>query len=241
MEIRQAQSRDRPAIRDVARRSLQASYPLGPKTITGAIEEWYEEGRLSEILENEDRLLLVVEVDGQVVGFSESAITDANTGELLWLHVDPDHRAEDYGEQLFEATRDRLAERGVTTLQSRVLADNPEGSAFYEKQGLSKVGETEVKIDGDPYVENVYAETEHEDVESIELDDETVYVHHEATERGSLSAFHLVYTTRDADELYGYWCSKCDSLANAMDAMGRIRCDSCGNARKPTRWDAAYL
>jgi ribosomal protein S18 acetylase RimI-like enzyme len=241
MKIRQAQPRDRPAIRDVARRSLQASYPLGPKTITGAIEEWYEEDRLSERLADEDQLLLVADVDGQVVGFCESTITGEDTGELLWLHVDPDYRAEDYGEPLFEATRDRLADRGVATLQSRVLADNHEGNAFYEQQGLSKVGETEVEIDGDPYVENVYAETEHEDVESIELDDGTVYVHHEATERGSLSAFHLVYTTRDADKLYGYWCSKCGTLANAMDAMGRIRCDVCGNARKPTRWDAAYL
>jgi ribosomal protein S18 acetylase RimI-like enzyme len=241
MKIRQAQPRDRPAIRDVARRSLQASYPLGPKTITGAIEEWYEEGRLSEILDDENQLLLVADVDGQVVGFSESTITGEETGELLWLHVDPDYRAEDCGEQLFEATRDRLADRGVATLQSRVLADNHEGNAFYEHQGLSKVGETEVEIDGDPYVENVYAETEHEDVEAIELDDGTVYVHHEATERGSLSAFHLVYAGRGTDDLYGYWCSKCGTLANAMDAMGRIRCDTCGNARKPTRWDAAYL
>jgi len=40
---------------------------------------------------------------------------------------------------------------------------------------------------------------------------------------------------------YGYYCGNCDRLANAMDSMGRVECNECGNARKPTRWDAAYL
>jgi len=241
MDVREAEPRDRPAVRDVARRSLQASYSLDPKTITGAIEEWYDEGRLTETIEERDRLLLVADADGQVVGFSESAATSEDTGELLWLHVDPDYRAEDYGERLFEATREHLAAHGVSTIQGRVLADNPDGNAFYEHQGLSKVGEEEIEIDGDPHIENVYAEVEDGGAEAITVDGGTFYIHHDATEQGSLSPFHVVYADEGAEEIYGYWCSKCRSLANAMDAMGRIQCDNCGNARKPTRWDAAYL
>ena len=38
MSIRRAEVADKPAIRDVARRSLQASYSLGPQAITSAIE-----------------------------------------------------------------------------------------------------------------------------------------------------------------------------------------------------------
>jgi len=67
MEIREAHVRDRPAIRDVARRSLEASYSLGPRAITGAIEEWYGESRLRETFSDDNRLLLVADDDGHFV------------------------------------------------------------------------------------------------------------------------------------------------------------------------------
>jgi len=241
MEVREARPQDRPAIRDVARRSLQASYSLEPKAITGAIEEWYGGERLSDVLDSSGQFLLVADLDGQVIGFSESAITDDDTAELLWLHVDPDYRAENYGEQLYAATRDRLEAQGVSTIQGRVLADNPDGNAFYEGKGLEKVGEEEVEIDGEPHVENVYAEVDESGIEQIKDDGESLYINHDTAEQGSLSPFRVVYTDVKASSIYGYWCSKCGNLANAMDPMGRIQCDTCGNTRKPTRWDAAYL
>jgi len=241
MEIREARPDDRPAIRDVARRSLQASYSLDPKAIIGAIEEWYDENRLRNLLEDDDKVLLVAETGDQVVAFSDSFIS-GDTGEILWLHVDPDYRGEDVGIELFKATRNHIASVGAGNLRGRVLADNAGGNTFYENQGLVKVGEEEVEIDGTPYVENVYAEVEAGRMEEVSLDDgETVYVDRENEETGSIDSFYVVYTDTDAEDIYGYWCGKCDQLANAMDASGRIQCDECGNARKPTRWDAAYL
>ncbi len=242
MEIREARPGDRPAIRDVARRSMQTSYSLDPTAIVVAIEEWYDENRLKDMLNDDDKLLLIVETDGQVVGFSDSVLTGEATAEVLWVHVDPDYRGEDYGERLFEATRNHLRTLGATNLRGRVLADNVGGNSFYEQQGLVKIGEAEVEIDGTPYVENVYAEIEPERIEEVELEDgSTVYVDHDNEETGSIGEFHVVYTRQDGEEIYGYWCSKCESFANSMDAMGRIQCDECGNARKPTRWDAAYM
>ena len=220
---------------------MQASYSLDPKTIVGAIEEWYDESRLMDIFEDDGKLLLVAEHRDQVVGFADSVVTGEGTAELLWLHVAPDYGSEDYGQQLFEATRDRLAERGAATLRGRVLADNADGNAFYERQGFVKVGETEMEIDGTPHVENVYAEDEAVRLEPVEDDGRTVYVDHEDQERGSVAPFDVVYTSEDGEDLYGYWCSNCGRLSNAMDPMGRIQCDSCGNARKPTRWDSAYM
>jgi len=241
MEIREADVRDRPAIRDVARRSLEASYSLGPQAITGAIEEWYDENRLRDIVSDDDKLLLVADDGGQVVGFSESVATGDQTAQLLWLHIDPDYRGERHGQRLFDATRERLGESGIDTLQGRVLADNQAGTAFYEAQGLTHVGEEEVEIHGTPYTEYVYADVDEEGIEAIETDGRTVYVNHDSTETGSIAPFHVVYNQPGHEEIYGYWCSRCSDLANAMDAMGRIQCDGCGNARKPTRWDAAYL
>ena len=221
---------------------MQASYSLDPKAIVGAIEEWYDENRLRNMLEDEHKVLLVAVVNDQVVGFSDSVVTGENTAEILWLHIDPDYRGEDIGLDLFKATRNHLSSLGANNLRGRVLADNAGGNAFYENRGLVKVGEEEVDIDGTAYVENVYAEVEAERMEELEADDgTTVWVDHHSEETGSIAPFHVVYTDRDGEDIYGYWCSKCESLANAMDAMGRIQCDTCGNARKPTRWDAAYL
>lgn len=221
---------------------MQTSYTLDPTAIIGAIEEWYDENRLRNLLEDDDKVLLVAEHDDQVVGFSDSVITGESTGEILWLHVDPDYRGEDIGIELYKATQNHLASVGAGNLRGRVLADNAGGNAFYENRGLVKVGEETVDIDGTSYVENVYAEVEAERMEPVELDDGSeVFIDRENEETGSIASFYVVYTDRDAEDIYGYWCGKCDQLANAMDASGRIQCDECGNARKPTRWDAAYL
>lgn len=241
MEIREARTQDRPALRDVARRSLQASYPIDTKAILVAVDEWYHGSHLNDMIRAEEYVLLVADVDGQIVAFSDAEITGEKTGELYWLHVDPDYRSENYGEKLFEKTRSRLAERGAMRLQGRVLDVNRGGNAFYKRHGLTKVGTEEVNIDGTPYIQNIYTDLEAEDVEEFVLEDRTIYINKHNTERGSLAPFYIVYTEPDGEEIYGYWCSNCENPANAMDAMGRIQCDECGNTRKPTRWDAAYL
>jgi ribosomal protein S18 acetylase RimI-like enzyme len=242
MELRRARPADRPAIRDAARRSLQASYSLGPQAINSAVDEWYGEGRLTKMLEDPERVVLVADQAGQVVAFSESVVAAANTGSLLWLHVDPAHRGEGVASELFEATREEMERLEATDLRGRVLAENTEGNDFYEDRGFQKVGTDTVEIDGQSYVENIYAESEQWGREAVQApDDRTVYVDHDNHERGSQAPFHVVFTDADGDNRYGYFCSNCNTLANAMDSMGRIECHECGNVRKPVRWDAAYL
>ncbi|MFC7059493.1 GNAT family N-acetyltransferase [Halovenus salina] len=239
MEVREAVPHDKPALRDVARRSLEASYPLDPSTIGAAVDEWYAEERLTERLDDDRQLLLVAEEEEQVVGFADAEQTGDSTAELYWLHVDPSHRTESFGERLFEETQIAFEERGVPNLLGRVLAVNAAGGDFYQRHGMEKVGEETVDIDGTEYAQEIYAAFEG-DTEAVEVNGDTVYIDHTATERGSIGQFHLVYLEEDGNH-YGYWCANCQSLANAMDAMGRIQCDGCGNRRKPTRWDAAYL
>jgi len=69
---------------------------------------------------------------------------------------------------------------------------------------------------------------------------ETVYVSTEEGDKGSKGPFMVAYSTPEGDRKYGWWCSNCESVDNAMDAMGRIQCNVCGNFRKPTEWDAAH-
>jgi len=242
MELRRARPTDSPAIRDVARRSLGASYSLGPQAITNAIEEWYDEDRLSTMLSDPDHVLLVADSAGQVVGFSESVVAAANTATLLWLHVDPAYRGEGIASDLFEATREELERLDVMNLRGRVLAENTVGNEFYQDRGFRQVGTDTVEIDGETYIENIYAESEQWGREAVETPDgRTVYVDHDNHERGSRAPFHVVFSEREGDARYGYFCSNCNTLALAMDSMGRIECETCGNVRKPVRWDAAYL
>ncbi|WP_049924927.1 DUF5816 domain-containing protein [Halopiger goleimassiliensis] len=69
---------------------------------------------------------------------------------------------------------------------------------------------------------------------------ETIYVSEREGDRGSKGPFLVAYESRDAQRRYGWFCSNCESVDNAMDAMGRIKCNVCGNFRKPTEWDAAH-
>jgi len=220
-----------------------------PSVVTGIVlaratgyQRRYDETRLEETLEDEDRLLLVADVAGQVVAFSESVVSAANTGTLLWLHVDPSYRGEGIADGLFEKTREQLDSLGATTLRGRVLAENTEGNSFYEDREFTKAGTESVEIDGRNYVENIYTESKQWGSEAVETGDgRTVYVDHDNHERGSVAPFHVVFSDTDEETRYGYFCSNCNPLANAMDSMGRIECDSCGNVRKPVRWDAAYM
>lgn len=71
-------------------------------------------------------------------------------------------------------------------------------------------------------------------------DGETVYVADDEARVGSAGPFHVVYRDGDREERFGYLCSSCGSIDNAMDTMGRIVCNECGNTRKPEEWDAAH-
>lgn len=71
-------------------------------------------------------------------------------------------------------------------------------------------------------------------------DGETVYVSREEAKTGSKDPFFVVYSDEDGESRYGYYCEFCERIDNAMDSMGRIECNVCGNIRKPTEWDAAH-
>lgn len=68
----------------------------------------------------------------------------------------------------------------------------------------------------------------------------TVYVDESVDVVGSKGSFHPVYADAAATEPWGYFCTACTTFDNAMDTMGRIVCNECGNTRKPEEWDAAH-
>lgn len=244
MDVRQATLEDGTAVREIALRSLEASYTLSPQTIESAVKQWYDDDAMVEKLDDSDLIVLVAERNDDIVGFAEGDVVEVGgDGDLLWLHVDPDYRGEGVGDRLFHAIYDWLMEMGATRLRGRVLRDNPGGNDFYEEHGLVRAVDEQVEIDGSEYVENIYVEDEPTATESVttENGDGTIYIDHDDAERGSVAPFLVAYNDAERTERYGYFCSNCDSLNIAMDSMGRAECNECGNQRKATRWDAAYL
>jgi hypothetical protein len=154
----------------------------------------------------------------------------------------PDHRGQGIGEKLYTDTEQRLSELGAEYLRGRVLADNQIGADFYEDRGFEQVDEEQIDIDDDRYVEYIYSNAVSRQLQSLVTDDgDVVYVDRTDEEVGSDAPFNVVLEDPDGESQYGYYCTNCERLANAMSANGRIQCAKCGNTRKPTRWDASYL
>lgn len=240
MHVRDATDEDAAAIRAVAQTSLRASYSLSPAAIESAIDRWYSDGALVEKLGDPDVTMLVAEADGQVVAFSDSVLV-GDRGDILWLHVDPMHRGKGIGVELFETTCDRLEAEGAADIRGLVLEDNAEGNEFYEAQGLVKAGEDTVEIDGESYVENIYVQSKPQELRPITHEGRQLYVDVSDSDRGSDGVFHVVYSDTQRENKWGYYCANCETPVTSMDSMGRMECENCGNKRKPTRWDAAYM
>ena len=241
MEVREADETDADAIRTIARSSMESSYSLSPETIRGAVKGWYSHDRITEKLADDEVLLLVGETDEGIVGFSESALVGTE-GDVLWLHTDPMFRGEGLGDDLFAETQTALEARGAETIRGMVLDDNREGNYFYEAKGFHHIGDRRVEIDGTEYTENIYGQREPSGLATVEgVDGRPLYVDRSDPSRGSKDSFYTVYSDEKREDAYGFICGNCETLVVAMDSMGKMECEDCGNVRKPTRWDATYM
>jgi hypothetical protein len=77
-------------------------------------------------------------------------------------------------------------------------------------------------------------------LEELDAEGRRLYVDRSLAERGSKGSFYVVFVSPARETRWGYLCGNCETLDNAMDSMGRIECNVCGNYRKPDQWDAAH-
>lgn len=249
MEIRELQPDDGPAITEVARQSLAASYGhrFDEETIDAVVTEWYSQKRLEEIHADENALVLIVDDDGPQ-GFVQAELLSDETviGDVHWLHVAPEARNQGYGTQLLGEITDRMEKRGTVRIRGRVLAVNEDGADFYEHHDFTRERTRTVTIDDEEYEELLYV-TEFTDqtdriVDTIEGDDgRELVIDYTAGESGTLAPMYPTYTDDGLAEQFGWFCRNCGSTSTAMGSAGRIQCSTCENARKATRWDGSYL
>ncbi|MEM4781735.1 MAG: GNAT family N-acetyltransferase [Halalkalicoccus sp.] len=253
MEIRDAKREDVTAIREVARQSLLDSYAhfLDEETIEDAVEQWYGEGRLEELVSDDadDVYIPVVETDDEIVAFAQCHRVEypERVGEIHWLHVHPDHREEGYGSELYDHVREHFESEGIDRFKGFVVAENEAGNAFYERRGYESAYTHTQSIADEEFAENVWVDVPdgqryRRPIEPHEnADGTTLYVAYREASVGSRGPFHVAYMDESLEKRYGWFCSVCESFDNAMDPSGRVVCNDCGNVRKATRWDAAYL
>lgn len=257
MNVRPAEASDGDAVGDVVRQSMRGSYALSPQTIDGIVGQ-YDGDALADRLE--EGVHLVAETDTEVVGYAEGRVEDG-VGELLWLHVAPQGRGQGAGTELFERLREAFESDGASHVRARVLADNQEGSEFFERFDLTKAAKAEAEWAGESLSEHVYVDDEAaideetmtvvgEDLkdeksvdvpERVEVDDREVYVDGDDRIPGDKGPFFTTYSDEDHEEKYGYYCTNCGSMATAMDELGQVKCEECGNTHRADEWDGAYL
>ncbi|RDI71074.1 GNAT family N-acetyltransferase [Halopelagius longus] len=248
MDVRNANKDDAEQIRSVAHQSLLASYghAFEEETLSQAVAEWYDREQVTATVSDDDAVLVVGEDDGDVVAFAESYVSEGevSVGEIDWLHVLPDYRGEGHGTRLLREVEQRLVDEGVARIQGRVLTENEAGTTFYEDHGFSEAHDRELDIGEETFVERIYTKAI-DDGPALEPrethDGERVFVAFDEAARGSESPFVATYSDESRESRYGWMCTNDDSFDLAMDTMGRIQCNSCGNKRKATRWDASYL
>ena len=246
MEVREATPADGEDIRRVAAASLRETYadPLGEDIVAEAADEWYAPSRLDDRLDDEAVAYLVAETDDGVVGFSESELDGDAAAAIQWLHVHPDARGDGIGVELLERTDATLRERGAARVEGRVLAANDAGNEFYQDHGFSRRGEVELEVAGSTHTEHSYVRVPTDGAELTERRETAagpLWVAFDERERGSEAPFYAAYRDEARTEKYGFYCANCETADTAMNTMGRVTCTNCGNERRATRWDAAYL
>lgn len=248
-KVRKARPEDVGAIRRIARSSFETSYGdvLSRDTIAEAVTRWYGNDAFQVRRSDPEKRFLVAQTGTELTGFSESTIeADGDVGVIDWLHVDPYHRERGIGSKLLEETEQTLVSAGVMRVEGRVIAENEIGNAFYRSHEYRQTGSRTIDIEGTVVEENRYLgfpdrETVDGLFKPIERESGTFYVALDERERGSKAPFYRLYQDEDRKTVHGYCCANCESIAVTMSTMGQLECNSCGNTRKPTRWDAAYL
>jgi GNAT superfamily N-acetyltransferase/ribosomal protein S27AE len=247
MQIITDETDDGETVRDIAGRSMRASYSLSPDQIEAVVHEAFGDDRVRERSAAEDEVLVFAEADDEPVGFATGHVTDTGDGEIGWLFVAPEARGQGIGTELFEEVEQELEGRGADTVRAAVLSTNEEGEQFFEQFGLEQVGTREMDVGGQDFATHVYGP--HGDGDDQELhrpdsvttgDGETVYTGGEEL-AGKQAPFLVLYTDEDHTEQYGFFCTNCGTMANAADGLDRVDCDTCGNESRPDEWDGSYL
>lgn len=247
---------------------MTASYALSPQQIEALLEEGFDEERLTQQPDESITLLAENTIHGEettIAGIVEAEHTDEG-GEVRWLFVDPEHRGQGIGTELFETAVEKLREQDAEPVRASTLEANREGNQFPEQFDFERADDRTVEVAGESLVEyrytasSVEAESTTEQVEAFDgnlpdtetengvptatTDSQQVYINREEDDSGTEAPFFAAYTDEEFTDQFGYYCANCGSLDTTMDDVGRVECGECSNVhaeRSEEAYDDSYL
>lgn len=145
IDIRRAEPQDADAIADVHHEAWQGAYAgiIPYKALTTMIHRrgarWWDNAirRAASVL--------VVEIDGDVVGYATLGRNRARElpqqGEIYELYLKPEYQGVGLGSRLFAAAREKLSSHGLAGLVVWALEENDNAVGFYAGAGGRDVAE----------------------------------------------------------------------------------------------------
>ena len=249
MTVRSAESDDRDQIRAITRDSLQSSYSLSPDQIETILEEEFDDTALTDLLDDADTAVFVVEetVDGTETVRGFITVEIGREATIRWLHVDPAARGEGIATALLNRVREQYAEK---PLAACILDEAVEGGEFLEGFGLKQGDHDHLLVGGEEFAVTMFTEGQSTETsteptvtvpEFVTVDGVDRPVDRDESVPGSEAPFFTVYSADDEEEAFGYFCSKCGSTNVSIDGLERLECGDCGNTHLADEWDDAYL
>lgn len=159
VHIRSATPADAPAIERTARRSWHAAYDtlLGERAVNEMVDVWYDLSDLRSATKRDENVFIVALKEDSTVGFAHAAFDAERNGWVLFrIYVAPDHWGNGIGTALLKRIETELKDRGVSTYELVVLAENDIGVAFYESHGFDRVETVENELTGVETTEHKY-------------------------------------------------------------------------------------
>ncbi|MDQ2050401.1 GNAT family N-acetyltransferase [Natronolimnohabitans sp. A-GB9] len=154
MKIRPAKADDFDAIRAVARETWHDTYDeLEADLIDRTVDDWYTDDSMP--LEAPGTVVLVVEQEGEIVGFTH-AVAQGDTADILRMYVEPSYQGDGVGTDLHERLIEQLEAYDVDRIRAFDFAFNDASRRFYEGLDFEQTDTGEVEIDGEFYDEAVY-------------------------------------------------------------------------------------
>lgn len=100
---------------------------------------WSRESFLNELTNNLFAYYLVLEVEGNVIGYGGMWII-ADEAHITNIAIAPNYRGKRWGEKLLVTMKDHAAKQGATAMTLEVRTSNVVAQRLYKKLGFDKTG-----------------------------------------------------------------------------------------------------
>lgn len=154
MNIRNAEPEDAEEIHDIALNSWKDTYNnlLSENTIEEVIADWYAIEDLRTKVDHP--IFYVAEDKGEVVGFVHATVNEEGKATLHRIYLEPKEQRKGIGSKLYQKAENDLKEK-ANKIELEVLADNPKGNNFYQKQGFKEKEIEEIELKGEKVKQKV--------------------------------------------------------------------------------------